>query len=154
MTKSDPEAAPVGSVDAVELLPSRLVALAKALAREIDEPYRAQYGLPMKDWLVMRTLAVHGAMPPTEIHRVNGQNRAQITRALKCLLDRYLVAKEPHPEDSRTFLVSLTETGVAMYADIVDQMRRRQDEILATLSANDSERLKRLIDKLEAIVSQ
>lgn len=149
MKKIDKQDAKAGALDASDLLPSRLAALAQNLSGAIEEPFRAKHGLPIKDWKVMQALAVHGDLPPTEIHRVGGQNRAQITRALKCLLDRDLVAKHPHPDDKRTFVVSLTPSGKKMYLDILTQMRRRQEEVVSCLTDADAARFRRLLSRLE-----
>lgn len=135
--------------DAGTLLPDRLMGLAETLAALIEEPQLKRHALPMKDWKVMQALAAHGALQPAEIHRRNGQDKAQISRALKCLLDRGLVSKDPHPEDARTFVVSLTEAGHALYRDIAADMRRRQDTILGGISSADAERFRRLVDRLE-----
>lgn len=136
-------------LDAADLLPNRLTAIAGVLAREIEEPVRALYALPTKDWVVMQVLAVNGAIPPAEIHRVGGQNKPQISRALKCLVDRELVVRSPHPDDDRTFLVSLTEPGLAMYTDILKQMRRRQADLLKELPADEAGNLRSLLKNLE-----
>ncbi|MEQ8695827.1 MAG: MarR family winged helix-turn-helix transcriptional regulator [Bauldia litoralis] len=136
-------------LDASDLLPSRLAGIAQALSIEIEEPFRARHSLPMKDWKVMSALAVHGALPPTEIHRLGGQNRAQITRALKCLLDRELVVKHPHPDDNRTFVVALTDAGRKMYVDILGQMRARQAEVVGRLPDGEAESLRGLLGRLE-----
>lgn len=133
------------------LLPDRLTAIADVLGNEIEGPVRAQYQLPPKDWRVMKVLAAHGAVPPNEIHRIGGQNKPQISRALKCLLDRELVARQPHPDDDRTFLVSLTAAGSEMYTDIVNKMRRRQADFLKKLPADQADQLRRLLDSLEQI---
>ena len=140
------------ALDAGDLLPGRLDSLSDALSKRIEAPVRAEYGLPPKDWKVMQVLAAEGALPPTEIHRVNGQNKAQISRALKCLLDRELVAKEPHPEDQRTFVVGLTDSGLAMYREIVRKMRRRQSDFLDALPAREGDRLRELVGSLEKAV--
>ena len=136
-------------LNAADLLPNRLTAIAGVLAREIEEPVRALYALPTKDWVVMQVLAVNGPLPPAEIHRVGGQNKPQISRALKCLVDRGLVVRSPHPDDDRTFLVSLTEPGLAMYTDILKQMRRRQADLLKELPADEAGNLRSLLKNLE-----
>lgn len=138
--------------DADELLPIRLAALTERLAREIENPLRLRYELPVKDWKVMQALAAHGPLPPNEIHRIGGQNKSQISRALTCLLDRELVAKKPHPDDSRTFLVSLTPAGKRMFSTIVRQMLERQSELLERLTPNDVALLNDLVH-LEAALS-
>ena len=123
--------------------------LAQALSREIEERHRKQHKLPMKDWTVMQALALHGELMPADIHRLGVQNKAQISRALKCLLDRGLVAKRPHPDDNRTFSVAMTDEGWAIYEAIVPLMRQRQNEIIENMSEGELDDLRRLLARLE-----
>jgi len=135
-------------------LPYRLSVLAQRLSRDIEERQRRQHKLAVKDWKVMQVMAAHGELLPADIRRLGTQNKAQISRALKCLLDRGLVAKQPRPDDSRTFGVSLTEAGWAIYEAIVPRMRDRQQKILATLSAAEAKELRRLIDRLDEALTR
>jgi DNA-binding MarR family transcriptional regulator len=130
-------------------LPYRLSVLAQRLSRDIEERQRTQHKLAGKDWKLMQILAVHGELLPADIHRMGTQNKAQISRALKCLLDRGLVAKRPRAGDGRTFGVSLTEAGWAVYQEIVPRMRDRQEKVLADLSRAETKELRRLIDRLD-----
>ena len=143
-----------GNPDAGDLLPARLTDIAGALAKAIEEPVRAEFGLPPKDWKVMQVLAVHGPLPPNEIHRVGGQNKSQISRALKCLFDRELVARCPHPEDDRTFVVSLTDAGQEMYSTALRKMRRRQTDFLKTLPDDEAEDLASVLVRLRAALAK
>lgn len=131
-----------------DLLPTRVMEIARALSKEIEEPVREEFQLPLKDWTVMRVLAAHGPLPPNEIHRVGGQNKPQISRALKCLFDRELVAKCPHPDDDRTFLVFLTDMGMEMYWSALKKMRKRQTQFLRTLRADEDKQLQALLNRL------
>jgi DNA-binding MarR family transcriptional regulator len=141
-------------LDLGAFLPYRLSVLAQRLSRDIEERQRRQHKLAMKDWKVMQIMAVHGELLPADIRRMGTQNKAQISRALKCLLDRGLVAKQPRPGDSRTFGVSLTEAGWAIYEAMVPRMRARQDELLGGLSAAEAKELRRLLDRLEDSLSR
>lgn len=136
-------------LDLDEFLPHRFAVLAQSLSQEIEERHRKRHKLPMKDWKVMQALALHGEMMPSDIQRLGVQNKAQISRALKCLIDRGLVAKRPHPDDNRTFSVSMTEDGWAIYEAIVPQMRRRQKEIIENLPEDEVDELRRLLARLE-----
>ena len=139
-------------LDLGAFLPYRLSMLAQRLSRDIEERQRRQHKLAMKDWKVMQIMAVHGELLPADIGRMGTQNKAQVSRALKCLLDRGLVAKRPLPDDSRTFGVSLTEAGWSVYEAMVPRMRARQDEILSGLTAADAKELRRLLDRLEGLL--
>ncbi len=139
-------------LDLGAFLPYRLSVLAQRLSRDIEERQRRQHKLAMKDWKVMQIMAVHGELLPADIGRMGTQNKAQVSRALKCLLDRGLVAKRPLPDDSRTFGVSLTDAGWSVYEAMVPRMRARQEEILSGLAAADAKELRRLLDRLEALL--
>jgi DNA-binding MarR family transcriptional regulator len=135
-------------------LPYRLARLAQRLSREIEERQRRRYKLAMKDWKVMQIMALHGELLPADIRRMGTQNKAQISRALKCLLDRGLVAKRPLLGDSRTFGVSLTEAGWGVYEAMVPRMRARQDELLDGLTAAEAGELRRLLDRVEGLLDE
>ena len=135
-------------------LPYRLSVLAQRLSRDIEERQRRQHKLAAKDWKVMQLLAVHGELHPADMHRMGTQNKAQISRALKCLLDRGLVAKRPRLGDSRTFDVSLTEAGWKIYEEIAPRMRSGQEKVLSGLSATEARELRRLIDRLDEALEQ
>lgn len=136
-------------LDLAEFLPYRLSVLAQRLSRDIEEGERRRHKLAMKDWKVMQIMAVHGELLPADIRRMGTQNKAQISRALKCLFDRGLVAKTPGPGDGRTFGVALTAAGWDVYEAIVPRMRARQAELLAGLSEAELKSLRRLIDRLD-----
>lgn len=150
MPKPSGETSKRSLVQLDDLLTTRVTEIARALSKEIEEPVREEFQLPLKDWTVMRVLAAHGPLPPNEIHRVGGQNKPQISRALKCLFDRELVAKRPHPEDDRTFLVYLTESGSDMYSSALKKMRKRQTKFLKTLPAGEDKQLQELLNRLGA----
>ena len=141
-------------LDLGAFLPYRLSVLAQRLSQEIEERHRRAHKLAMKDWKVMQIMAVHGELLPADIRRMGTQNKAQISRALKCLLDRGLVEKRATPDDSRTFGVSLTDAGWEVYKAMVPRMRARQEEILGGLSAAEARELRRLLDRLEASLTR
>ena len=135
-------------------LPYRVAALAQRLSREIEEGQRRHHKLAVKDWKLMQVMARHGRLAPADIRRMGTQDKATISRAIKCLLDRGLVAKHPQAGDSRTFDVAFTEAGWAVYESIVPKVRRKQEEVLAALTAGESKQLKRLLDKLDTALAR
>lgn len=135
-------------------LPYRVAALAQRLSRDIEEGQRRAHKLAVKDWKVMQVMALYGQLHPGDIRRMGTQDKATISRAIKCLLDRGLVAKHPRPGDSRTFEVAFTEAGWAVYEAIVPKVRRRQDEVLSALSAAEAKELRRLMDKLDEALAR
>ncbi len=136
-------------LDLEAFLPYRVAVLAQRLSRHVEEAARRAHRLPVKDWTVMQIMAAHGPLLPADIGRIGTQDKATISRAIKCLLDRGLVSKQPKPGDGRTFAVALTAEGWAVYEAIVPQVRRRQQEALAALGAGEADELQRLVAKLD-----
>lgn len=134
-------------------LPYRVAGLARRLSRAIEDTQRSEHRLAVKDWKLMQVMARHGRLAPADIRRMGTQDKATISRAIKCLLDRGLVAKEPHEGDSRTFDVAFTEAGWAMYEAIVPRVKRRQAELLAALTPAEAKEFTRLLDKLDGALA-
>jgi DNA-binding MarR family transcriptional regulator len=61
----------------------------------------------------------------------------QVNAVVRDLLTRDLIRKHPHPTDGRANLLSLTESGSALLADIEVQMRHQLDYILRNTSTDD-----------------
>lgn len=154
MPKTKKNRPPVPKQKMSDLLPVRITEFADVIAREIEEPVRNEFQLPQKDWRVLRVLANNGALPPAEISRIGGQNKAQTSRALKCLFDRELVFRQAHPEDDRTFLVSLTKEGETMVRVAVKKMRQRQTAFLRTLPAKQQTQLQSFLSNLDSILEE
>ena len=154
MTETKRQDAERDLLDLEGFLPHRFAVLAQTLSREIEEEHRKRHKLAMKDWKVMQVLALHGELMPADIHRLGSQNKAQISRALKCLVDRDIVAKRPHPDDNRTFSVSMTQKGWEIYEAMVPLMRRRQAEIVEHLPKDEVAELRRLLARLETALAE
>ena len=95
----------------------------------------ADVGLSAKEWDVLALVAALGPLRPGYL-----LSRASFTRSpqtLTSLLDRLeargLVARAPHPEDSRGVLVSITETGSQTVTNTFPHLARK---LLAPFNAH------------------
>lgn len=50
---------------------------------------------------------------PLWLSRQSGMKKEAVSRCLKQLLEKELIAKEKHPQDERSYVLSLTESGKA-----------------------------------------
>ncbi|WP_026909383.1 MarR family transcriptional regulator [Patulibacter minatonensis] len=100
----------------------------------------------------LATVERFGPLSPSELADREGIRRPSATRLVAKLEEEGLVAREPDPEDGRSFRVSLTGAGAAHIADV----RSRKDAFLARrleeLSPEDRATLDRAADLLEDLL--
>lgn len=100
----------------------------------------------------LATVERWGPLSPSELADREGIRRPSATRLVAKLEEEGFVAREPDPEDGRSFRVSLTAAGVAHIHDV----RSRKDAFLArrlqALSPEDRATLDRASDLLERLL--
>ena len=94
--------------------------------------------LSAKEWDILALVAPLGPLRPGELlSRASLTRSAQtLTSVLDRLEERGLIARAPHPEDSRGVLVSITETGNQTVAETFPHLAR---ELLAPFNAHFTE---------------
>ncbi len=63
-----------------------------------------------RELLARLYLEPHGSTP-LSLSRRTGMKKEAVSRCLKRLYEKGCIQKEPHPQDERSYLLSLTETG-------------------------------------------
>ncbi|WP_245931809.1 MarR family winged helix-turn-helix transcriptional regulator [Actinokineospora auranticolor] len=83
----------------------------------------------------------------TLAHRL-GMDKTVMTYLIDDLERAGLVERRPDPADRRARLLSATEHGGERYAEVVEALRRVEDEVLAPLAARERATLRELLRKL------
>lgn len=104
--------------------------------------------LTAQEWKVISIIADRRSLTPSEIGRFGTQDKSTISWAIKRLKKRGLIATGPRASDARTFEVSMTPRGWALYETLAPRARRRAAEGLAALSPEEMRVLTRLVTKL------
>ncbi len=142
--------------DDVERLSQRLLRVARlqrnAQARALDA-----LGLhPGQDALLSALLPRAGhpdGMTPGELARELDVRAPTVTKTLNRLTTQGLVARRPSRLDGRMMLVVLTEEGTRR-ADKLARLWKREDKrMLAGLEPKDRKKLARILDQIEANLS-
>lgn len=133
---------------------SRSLPIALLRAREaVMVPIRAmlaQAGVTEQQWRVLRVVHERGPSDPASIARDACLLMPSLTRILRGLEDKGLIARSPHETDRRTFWVGITAAGEALIAAHLDESNR----LLADLEDRyGAERLDRLLDLLEELAA-
>jgi DNA-binding MarR family transcriptional regulator len=111
-------------VTADPTLAAALVTQAARLVRTV----RADMDLPA-GFRVLSMLDEHGPLGVTRLAVLDGTSQPTMSGTVAAVLERGWVDKQPHPDDARTAVVSLTDAGRAELlrgrARIGDQVARR-----------------------------
>jgi homoprotocatechuate degradation regulator HpaR len=116
-------------LDAVTIRPfSRSLPMALLRAREaVMRLFRRSlhgFGLTEQQWRALRAIAAHSEIDATRLSGLTFLLAPSLTRILRDLEARKLIARRTNPDDGRAALISLTPQGSALIAEIgVDSER-------------------------------
>ncbi|MBX3611503.1 MAG: MarR family transcriptional regulator [Hydrogenophaga sp.] len=128
----------------------RLHRLGKLTDRVTAAAYQAELGLGVAEG---RALAAAGAFGPLSVNDLAAHahlDKAQASRAAQMLVERELLAKTASEHDARAVVLSLTRRGAVLHQRAMALIERRNQEIMACLSAPERKTLLQLVDRLVA----
>jgi DNA-binding MarR family transcriptional regulator len=134
--------------DLEEFLPYLLNQAAEAASRGFQHHYRQDYAMTRTQWRVMANLGKFGAMTARDICVISHIEKTKVSRAVASLERRGMLGRSPSEQDRRAEVLSLTEKGLAAFADLgrraveFDHSLRKQ---LGTRAARDLNQLLRSI---------
>lgn len=116
----------------------------------------AQAHIPIseRDWRVLAVIAAHDSIKQSEISRLMGMDPATVTRALRHLEEIGLVLRRRGRADRRTTQVILSKEGARVHDAVVPYRFAFERDLLTALDSDEIADLQRLLDKLEARLSQ
>jgi DNA-binding MarR family transcriptional regulator len=135
--------------DIRDLLTFRIAMLAAANDRMGQGWLQDLYGLRILEWRVLGLVAALQPVRFGEVARALLVDKGQLSRLVKQLGERGLVAAEPDGRDQRMVLLSLTAAGWALHARILPVALERNELVVSALSAGETAQLVRLLDKLQ-----
>lgn len=132
-----------------KLITYRLMRLADTVFRAATQVYASRYDVTITEVRVLAIIAAHQPVAANEVSRQTRIDKAWISRSLRALVKRGLVARSSHPGDSRIALLSLTPAGRALVRRMEPLAIARHERLLARLSKAERKTVYRLIDKLQ-----
>jgi DNA-binding MarR family transcriptional regulator len=132
-------------------LPYLLAKAAEALSQDLATIYGGEHGLGRAEWRILVALYKAGPELSRDLVPLTALDKVQISRGVARLEAKGLIDKTPQPQDARARLLSLTETGEALYAQVMPQVEARSKELLADLSPEQEEALR---DMLRQVASR
>ena len=151
-TKEAGEASPRprSRLDLFKFVPFRLNRLAAEVSSALAVEYQERHGLDIPAWRVIATLGFRNdACSAQFISQCTRTHKSTISRAVTTLLHDGLIERVENEADRREFRLQLTKKGRALYEELFPKLLRREDEILACLSATERKQLSTLLGKIE-----
>ena len=143
-----------------EFLTFRLTRLSNALRTNLTKPYLEEFELSLPEWRLLALVARFAPMRFSEVTSRSSMDKGQVSRTLRVMAKRGLTKMKTIREGgSRStealaapVMVSITPKGTALYKEVLPVARRRQADILLTLSDAERAGLYSTIDKLFATI--
>lgn len=132
-----------------KFLPYRLSVLSNRISQGIAQTYEQRYGLTVPEWRVTAILGRYPGISATEVARHAAMDKVAISRAVKRLHARGRITREENDADRRTRHLWLSDEGRRLYEAIVPTALAYEKALLSVLSAEERQRLERLLDKLQ-----
>jgi DNA-binding MarR family transcriptional regulator len=129
-------------------LPYRLSILSNRISGVIAETYKDKFALSITEWRIMAVLGEYPGASADEVSIKIQIEKSMVSRALQKLLARHLVSRELDVADRRRQNLSLTETGLEIYQQIVPVSYDYENLLQECFSKPERELFDSLIDRL------
>jgi len=133
-----------------DYLPYRLSVVSNKASGLIARAYQARFGLSIWEWRVIAVLGGE-ARPLTAqaVCEATAMDKVTVSRAIRALDARGLVARQPNADDKRASDVTLTAEGQDIYAKITPSALDYEARMLVDFSDDERIALTALLEKLE-----
>src|ERR1700686_914342 len=137
-------------LDLFRFVPFRLNRLAAEVSAALSGEYQQRYGLDIPEWRVLATLGFRNdACSAQYIAHCTRTHKSTISRAVTALMTRQLVERVENEDDRREFQLRMTATGKALYEELIPRLKRKEQEILSCLSAQERKNFAHALGKIE-----
>lgn len=123
--KTDP------SLSLDSFVPYRMSVASNSMSDVIASAYRSLFGLNVAEWRLIAVLAERQPITQNDLCAATRMDKVMVSRAAVALTERGLVQRAPNPGDKRSHLLSLTDSGLALYAQVVPKALALEKELLA-----------------------
>ncbi len=129
-------------------LPYRLSVLSNRISADIAALYQDRFGIGVTEWRVMAVLGRFPEVSAFEVAERTAMDKVAVSRAVNALVERGLVQRDTHAEDRRRSVLALSDSGRAVYDQIVPLALDYERRLLEALSPAERRRFDLLLDAL------
>ena len=121
----------------------------------VTHAFSRDMGRPASHFALMSVLAnAEQSLGVTEIADALDIDAAAVTRIVNAMEDERLVRRRAHQRDGRRRYVSLTDRGMALFADIHDRTHELERRLAAELGAESMRAAAATLARLRAIIEE
>ncbi|MFO7305683.1 MAG: MarR family transcriptional regulator [Gammaproteobacteria bacterium] len=139
-----------------DFLTFRITRVANALRTGLTKRYLEEFELSLPEWRLLALTARFSPLRFSEVTSRSGMDKGQVSRTLREMAKKgYVKMKQIRTRGSRAaealaapVMVSITPKGKALYSAVLPVARRRQLELLMTLTESERVALYSILDKL------
>ena len=137
-----------------EFLPYQLSITSNAVSDLIARAYRGRFALKIPEWRLMAVLGEVPSATQRELVAATAMDKVTVNRASKALADRMLIGRAPNVADGRCHHLALTDTGRALYDQIVPLALSVEAELEKILGSGEAQALEKMLAQLRARVAE
>ena len=127
----------------------RLLRTTRAIESELRERLRVQFSLTLPQFDVLSALSRQdGGITMTELSRMLIVSNGNVTGIIDRLVADKLVARQPAPDDRRSFLVRLTPKGQTEFVAVARAHQQWIDKMLSEFHGAEAEAIIQHLDGL------
>lgn len=131
-----------------DYVPYQLAQVSSRLSLALEVVYQRMYGLARTEWRTMALVGETTSCAAATLVERSGMDAVAVHRAVKRLESLGYLMRESVEHDKRVKALRLTPQGQVAYEAVVPYALALQRHVLATLSADESDGLKRALVKL------
>ena len=133
-----------------DFIPYRLSVTSNLVSDVIARTYEALFGLTIPEWRLVAVVAEHGGITQQAVGARTRMDKVTVSRAAIALAGRGLMARRPHPDDRRSHLLDLTDTGRQLYAAVAPEALALEKRLFGRLDADEVAAFVATLRRLEA----
>lgn len=131
-----------------DFLPYLLNNAAEVTSRAFSAHYREAYGMSRAQWRIMAHLGRGTPMTASDIC-INGHlEKSKVSRAVSGLEEMGLLERAPSSTDRRAEILTLTQAGLRIYADLSARATQFQNDLTARLGPQQMQALTGLLREM------
>jgi DNA-binding MarR family transcriptional regulator len=142
---ADPQEAPL-KLD--QFLPYQLNVVASLVSQALSRIYVDRYGIGVPEWRILVTLGEFETMTAKAIGAHSHMHKTKVSRGVRVLERRKLLARRENHADRREAFLSLTPAGRAIYNDLAPGALEFARRLFETINADDRPAFERAMARL------
>ena len=136
----------------------KLTRLGGQLARPFFQTYAQNFSLTLNEWRVIVVLHARPGTAAQDVSQFTGVHPMNVSRAISSLKDAGRVTSEPDAQNHRRKMLSLTDEGEKLFAELYPSSEQQAVRLFSALSPAEQalfgELMDRLLDQAELIMGE